>query len=384
MSSAVGNPLEHLTLSQLRQRTSSKWRAYPPDVLPAFVAEMDVELATPVVQAVDHAMAIGDTGYAIGDGYVRALGDFALARWGWDGVVPARALTVTDVMSGISEVLRLVSGPGEAVVVSCPVYQPFFNVVAHEVRRLEEARLTEEGRLDFDELEAAFIRASAHGPRPVYLLCNPHNPTGVLHTTDELAAVADLAGRHGVRVISDEIHAPIVAAGGTFVPYLSVSGEGFAVMSASKAWNLAGFKAAVVVAGEDSAGQLREMPKWLRSSPGHLGEIAHTAALREGVPWLDALLAGLDANRTLLGQLLTEHLPEVVWRPGGATYLAWLDCRALGLGDDPAATFLKRGKVALSPGPMFGAGGGGHVRLNFATSQKLLGEIVRRMATALG
>ncbi|EWM63776.1 aminotransferase B [Micromonospora sp. M42] len=246
-------------------------------------------------------------------------------------------------------------------------------------------------------MEEAFRRARAIGERPAFLLCNPHNPTGVVHRPDELATVAELAARHGVRVVSDEIHSPLALPGARFTPYLTVPGaqNAFALLSASKAWNLAGLKAALAVAGPDAADDLARMPEEVSHGPSHFGVLAHTAAFRAGGPWLDRLLDGLDANRALLGSLLAEHLPAVSWRPPEGTYLAWLDCRALGVPteagdgpgvasdlDGPARMFLDRARVALSSGHVFGAGGAGFVRLNFATSPAVLTEAVTRMGRA--
>ncbi|MFF6803266.1 aminotransferase class I/II-fold pyridoxal phosphate-dependent enzyme [Streptomyces sp. NPDC012616] len=379
------NPLNALTLDLLRRRTSMKWRTHPSDVLPLWVAEMDVPLAEPVVRAVTRALTIGDTGYPSGTAYARALAGFAAKRWGWDGLAVERTAIVPDVMLGVVEMLKLVTAPGDAVVVNPPVYPPFFAFVAHMDRRIAEAPLGADGRLDLDVLERAYRRAVAGGGRAAHLLCSPHNPTGTVHTARELAAVAVLADRYGVRVVADEIHAPLAAPDGDFVPYLAVPGaqNGLSLMSASKGWNLAGLKAALGIAGPDAAADLARMPEEVGHGPSHVGVLAHTAALSEGTAWLDALLAGLDDNRRLLTALLAEHLPGVGYRPGEATYLAWLDCRALGLGDDPAAVFLERGRVALSPGPDFGTGGAGHVRLNLATSPEILTEGVRRMARAV-
>ncbi|MEU2285301.1 aminotransferase class I/II-fold pyridoxal phosphate-dependent enzyme [Streptomyces sp. NPDC013178] len=379
------NPLHALTLDRLRCRTSMKWRTYPEDVLPLWVAEMDVPLAEPVVRAVTDALALGDTGYPAGTAYAQALSAFAAKRWGWAGLAVERTAIVPDVMLGVVEMLKLVTGPGDRVVVNPPVYPPFFQFIAHMDRRIAEAPLGPDGRLDLGVLEEAYRRAVAAGGRAAHLLCSPHNPTGTVHTAGELAAVADLADRYGVRVVADEIHAPLTAGGVDFVPYLSVPGadSGLSLMSASKAWNLAGLKAALAVAGPAAAADLALLPEEVGHGPSHVGVLAHTAALCDGTPWLDALLTGLDSNRRLLADLLAEHLPGVVHRPGGATYLAWLDCRALGLGDDPARVFLERGRVALSAGPDFGTGGAGHVRLNLATSPEILTEGVRRMAAAL-
>ncbi|MFF0014326.1 MalY/PatB family protein [Streptomyces sp. NPDC005374] len=379
------NPLRLLSLEQLRRRTSMKWRTYPEDVLPLWVAEMDVPLAEPVAAAIRDAVALGDTGYPAGTAYAEALADFAAERWGWDGLAVERTTIVPDVMLGIVEMLKLISGTGDPVIVNSPVYPPFYQFVGHMGRRVVEAPLGEDGRIDFGVLEETFGRARKGAGRPVYLLCSPHNPTGTVHTADELAAVAALSQTYGVRVVADEIHAPVMAAGQTFVPYLGVpgAGNGLSLMSASKAWNLAGLKAAVAVAGPDAADDLARIPEEVGHGPSHVGVIAHTAALRDGGAWLDALLTGLDDNRRLLAGLLAEHLPAVRHEPGRATYLAWLDCRSLDLPGDPAAVFLERGRVALNSGEPFGTGGAGFVRLNLATAPELITEAVRRMAAAL-
>ncbi|WP_433920089.1 pyridoxal phosphate-dependent aminotransferase [Streptomyces canus] len=379
------NPLRRLTLEQLRRRTSMKWRTYPEDVLPLWVAEMDVPLAEPVAQAIRDAVTLGDTGYPAGTAYAEALAGFARTRWSWDGLAVERTAIVPDVMLGIVEMLKLVSGPGDPVVVNSPVYPPFYQFVANMGRQVVEAELGADGRIDFEVLEDVFARVRKGAARPAYLLCSPHNPTGAVHSADELADVAALARTYGVRVVADEIHAPLMAAGATFVPYLGVPGaeSGLSLMSASKAWNLAGLKAAVAVAGPDAADDLARLPEEVGHGPSHVGVIAHTAALRDGGAWLDALLTGLDDNRRLLAQLLAEALPAVRYEPGQATYLAWLDCRALELPGDPADVFLERGRVALNSGVPFGTGGAGFVRLNLATSPELITEAVRRMAAAL-
>ncbi|MFE2353818.1 MalY/PatB family protein [Streptomyces parvulus] len=381
----VPNPLHALTLDQLRRRTSMKWRTHPADVLPLWVAEMDVPLAPAVVRAVTAAMELGDTGYPAGTAYAEALADFAGKRWGWDDLAVERTAIVPDVMLGVVEMLRLVTGPGDPVVVNPPVYPPFYQFVTHLDRRVVEAPLGPDLRLDLAALEEAFRRAVSGGGRAAYLLCSPHNPTGTVHTAGELAAVAALAERHGVRVVADEIHAPVVTGDARFTPYLAVPGaeRGLALMSASKGWNLAGLKAALALAGPGAAGDLARMPEEVSHGPSHVGVLAHTAALRDGTDWLDAVLAGIDENRRLLTALLAEHLPGVVHRAGEATYLAWLDCRPLGLGDDPARVFLDRGRVALSSGIPFGTGGAGHLRLNLATSPEVITQAVRRMRTAL-
>jgi cystathionine beta-lyase len=398
MAHEIPNPLETLTLPQLRERTSMKWRAFEPDVLPLWVAEMDVPLADPVARALTDLVSRGDTGYPSGTAYAEALAAFAAERWDWDGIAVERSTIVPDVMMGIVEVLRLITRPGEQVIVNNPVYPPFYSFIEHMDRRILEAPAGQDGRLDLAVLEGAMEQATAGGAGAAYLLCNPHNPLGTVHTARELEAVAALAERHGVRVVADEIHGPLVLPGSRFVPYLSVAGSerGFALMSASKGWNLAGLKAALAVAGPEAAKDLARMPEEVSHGPSHVGVVAHTAALREGGPWLDALLAGLDRNRELLAQLVAEHLPTIGYRSPEATFLAWLDCRALGLDESgadgrgnvmtssgPAAFFLQHARVALNAGSAFGTGGVGHCRLNYATSTSILTEAVERMADAV-
>jgi cystathionine beta-lyase len=377
------HPLRELSLDDLRRRTSMKWTAYDPDVLPLWVAEMDVRPAESVTKALSDAIALGDTGYPEdGPVYAEALASFAADRWGWDSLDVSRTATVADVMTGLVEMIRLVSDPGDPVVVNPPVYAPFFGFVQHAGRSIVEAPLGADGRFDLDALGTAFERAAFGGRRVTYLLCSPHNPTSVIHTREELEAVARLAAEHRVRVVVDEIHAPI--AGPEFVPYLSVDGtdDAYAVFSASKAWNFAGIKAAVAVGGAATADELASMPYVVGHGPSHLGVIAGTAALDGGREWLDAVHADLADNRDQLEKALADRLPDVRWNPGAGTYLAWLDCRELGLGDDPAAVFLDKGRVALTSGLDFGHGEG-FARLNLATTPEILDEAVTRMAGAL-
>lgn len=375
------NPLEQLTLADLRQRSSAKWRVYPEDVLPLWVAEMDAPLAPPIADALRRAIDLGDTGYAAGDGYAHALARFAARRWNWTDFPTAATQLVPDVMRGIVEVLRLLTADGDPVVVTAPVYPPFFGFVTHAGRRIVQSGLDSAGRIDFDALDGTLARL---GPGAALLISNPHNPTGVVHTRAELETIADLAARYRTRVVVDEIHAPLVLDGSTFTPYLSVRGTEDAVvlMSASKGWNLAGLKAALAIPGAGATDELARLPVEVTHGASHLGVIAHTAALTGGDDWLDAVLAGLAENRRLLGALLGQHLREVGYREPEGTYLAWLDCRALGDGDTPYRLFLDTARVALTSGPAFGTGGGGHVRLNFATSREILTEAVARMGRA--
>ncbi|CAN5620018.1 aminotransferase class I/II-fold pyridoxal phosphate-dependent enzyme [soil metagenome] len=379
----MADPLSQLTLEQLRRRTSAKWRQYPDDVLPMWVAEMDVPLAEPIVTAVEGALAIGDTGYPSGGAYCEALRDFAASRWNWR-FEARRACLVPDLMSGVADVIGVVTEPGATVVINPPVYPPFFWAARNTGRELLECPLDPSGRLDLARLERAFAEASRNPAGAAYLLCSPHNPTGTVHTAEELNRVAELASEYRVRVISDEIHAPLSYAGATFIPYLSVEpeGDGFAIYSASKAWNLAGLKAAVAIAGSGADDDLERL-RSVTHSASHIGVIAHTAALTSATDWLDDLLLGLERNRDELARLLAERLPTLGFRPPDATFLAWLDFGSLDLGTDPAAALLERGRVALNHGPSFGRGSEGHARLNFACPPALLAEGVERIVGAV-
>ncbi|MFM9589191.1 MalY/PatB family protein [Streptomyces scabiei] len=398
---ACPNPLEQLSLEQLRRRRSMKWRTHPADVLPLWVAEMDVPLAPAVADAIHAAVDMGDTGYPAGTEFTESLAAFGARRWNWDGVAVDRVTVMPDVMTGAVQVLRLITDPGDPVVVNSPVYAPFYAFVTHDDRRIVEAPLGPDLRISPEVLEETFRRAreDSVGGKIAYLLSNPHNPTGTVHTAGELSVVAELARRYGVRVVADEIHAPLVLPGATFTPYLSVPGaeDAFSLMSATKGWNLAGIKAALAIAGPEAAADLRRVPEEVHHGASYLGVIAHTAAFQHGEEWLDALVAGLDANRELLGELVAEHLPGVGYTRPEGTYLAWLDCRPLGLTPEedrtglatvtelagPARLFLDHARVALSSGHIFGSGGAGHVRLNFATSRAVLTEAVDRMGKVL-
>ncbi|CAN7448233.1 MalY/PatB family protein [Knoellia sp. LjRoot47] len=364
------------------RRTGVKWGVYGSDVLPLWVAEMDAEPCAPVVDAVTAAMNRGDTGYPLGDEFVEAGAAFAADTWAWD-VDPRRTSPVADVMIGLAEIVRETTDPGGPVVVSSPVYNAFFDFVDMTGRTVVDAPLSPAGRLDPEALERAFAQARAGGGRTAYLLCNPQNPTGTVHTAEELETLAGIAAAHDVTVIADEIHAPIVH-DGAFTPYLSVPGgeRGVSLLSASKAWNLAGLKAALVVTGAEAplGATLHEVHS---HGASHLGQIAGIAAWTHGRDWLVTVTHEIDANRRLLARLLAERLPQVGYAVPAATYMAWLDCRSLGLGDDPAAVLRQRGRVAFSSGPSFGETGRGFVRVNLATSPEILTEAVDRMAGAL-
>ena len=368
-----------------RHRTSVKWTTYPPDVLPAWVAEMDSRPCPAVVDAVGAALARGDVGYTNIRPYAEAMSSFAADRWDWV-VEPGRFLSVPDVMIGVLEALRAATGPGDAVVVSTPVYDSFFGFIEGYGRRVVTAPLTGEGRLDENALDRAFADSTSGGRRAAYLLCNPQNPTGTVHTRAELTTLAALAATHGVQVVSDEIHAPLVLDDEPFTPYLSVpgGGRGIAVLSASKAWNLAGLKCALLLGGEEAGDVVKAIPEVATHGASHVGAIAHAAALRDGRDWLDRLRAELRTNRDRAADRLATELPGCRFRSGAATYFAWLDLRGAGFGDEPASRIRDRSRVALSRGLGFGEAGRGFARLNLATAPKNLELVLDGIVSAAG
>jgi cystathionine beta-lyase len=381
MDPALGScELEHL-----RNRRSVKWTLPGPDVLPAWVAEMDFDLAGPITEALRQALDASDAGYAHPDDFGVPLAEFARSRWGWEPD-PSLVFAIPDVMTGVAEVVTAVTKPGAGILINPPVYPPFFSRLALTGRHIVEAPLARDasGRyeLDFDVIEAALGEEGV----AAYLLCNPHNPVGRVWSFSDLEMVADLCQSHDVWLLVDEIHGPLALDGAEHVPMLSLdhamAERTFVFSSASKGWNIPGLKcAAAITASEANRARLSE--RWEALLPSHFGVLATMAAFGQSVAWLDAVRSQLDENRQLLGRLLGERLPRVGYLAPEASFLAWLDCRELGMGEDPAGWFLDRGRVALSPGPLFGAEGRGYARLNIGTSPALIDEAVVRMAEAV-
>lgn len=367
-------------LSALRTRTSVKWTMFDSDVLPLPIAESDFPLPEPITRTLLSAIHRSDTGYASEPTELAiAFAGFAHRRWGWM-LDRTQVRATTDVGVAIVEVLRASIAPGDGVIITSPVYFPFFGLIPEAGGTVVDVPLQGNidvgWRLDLPGIEAAL----AAGARAV-LLCNPHNPVGVVHSADDLQQVALLARSFGAVVISDEIHGPLTYEGTSFTPFLSISEQarevGVCVTAASKAWNIAGLKCALIVSGTDI---FERMPEKVFERASILGQHASIAAFSECDEWVDASLRTLDRNRRLLHDLLAQHLPDVGYRMPESTYLAWLDLRCLGWGDDPAAVALERGRVALNSGHIFGGDSAGFARLNFACSPEVLTEAVERIA----
>jgi cysteine-S-conjugate beta-lyase len=368
-----------VALDQLRLRRSEKWHKFPSDVLPSHIAEMDFAVAPPIEEALVTAVRMGDLGYAHArsSGVPKAFAAFAERRWGWSPD-PAGVVAVPDVMVGVAELLRVLTPEGAGVVINPPVYPPFFSIVAETGRHVVEVPLVD-GLLPLDGMRDALRNGAS-----AVLLCNPQNPTGTVWSADDVRAVGELAAEHEVLFLSDEIHAPLTMPGVTHVPAASVAADAIVLTSATKAWNLAGLKCGLAVAcSPRTRDALARLPEGIHDRVGHLGLIASAAAFADGDEWLDELCAYLAETWRRLPDLLAQHAPGVHVAPAQATFLAWLDFHATGLGDDPAAVVLERGRLSLLPGTDFGSIGAGFARLNVGTSHELVEESVRRIGRAL-
>lgn len=376
---------EAVTPAVLRQRGGLKWTGCDEDVLAAWVAEMDFGLAPSIKAALHDAVDRGDTAYHYPDAERRAAAA-ATSYWadtfGWT-VEPERVFPVPDVVEGIRRAIVHLTEPGSPVALHTPVYSPFFSMVERSGRELIEVPSHRDGegvyRLDIDSIAAAFREGAG-----AIVLCNPWNPTGRSFSVEELALVVEVAGEHGARVLSDEIHAPLTYPGTRHNVIAAMAPDStVTVTSASKAWNLPGLKCGQIVLTNDA-----DVEVWAayytpdKVGVGTFGLIANAAAYEGGRKWLDDVTEILRENRDMLRRLAPTHLQSVGFTAPEATYLAWLDFRRHGL-DDPAAFLLEEARVALTGGSPFGRGGRGHARLNFATHPNILAEIVERIGAAL-
>ncbi|MCD2499596.1 MalY/PatB family protein [Microbacterium nymphoidis] len=386
MSTATSE-FDSIDLDSLRSVGGLKWTRFP-DTIGMFVAEMDFGTAPAVRDAMHRAIDDGLLGY-LPPTLVSRLGEATAAwqrdRYGWD--VPAgRVRPVGDVLTALRIVIEQFSAAGSKIVLPTPAYMPFLTIPPSMGREIVEVpMLVEDGRysLDLDGIEAAFADGAG-----LLILCNPYNPVGRVFDREELEAVASIVERHGGRVFSDEIHAPLVYAGASHIPYASLSTATAAhtvtATSPSKAWNMPGVKCAQVILSNDADAEV-----WATAfgegAPGAstIGVVANIAAYEEGGSWLDEVTAYLDENRRTLGEDLAEQIPGIRYTMPEGTYIAWLDCRDLPIEGSVAAFFREHAGVALTDGIDCGGPGEGFVRMIFATPRPILREAVRRMAAAL-
>lgn len=371
------------TLEQLRARGTVKWTAFDQDVLPLWVAESDATTCPAVSTAIRQACEREQFGYLSQDisALTTATADFSATRYGWRPK-PENIFAIADVVRGVTLAVEHFTRPGSAIVVPTPAYMPFFQLGPALGRDTVCIPTLDDGP-EMGALERAFADGAGS-----LILCNPNNPLGFTYSAEKLREITDLAARYGARVISDEIHGPVVL-DGTHTPTASASETAAAVTitvtATSKGWNTAGLKCAQIIFNDEDAAAWQKLPFIVREGASILGVAAATAAYREGVPWLDNFIAILRRNRDTLSTRLAEIAPQARFTPSAASFLAWLDLTDVPGIDtaDPAAWLVKNAKIALNPGFAFGEGGAGHVRLNFATSPEILDEALDRFAAAL-
>ena len=375
-----------MSLAEMRTHRSEKWRGFPSDVLPLFVAEMDFPIAKPIQDILIEMVSHSDMGYLSSIPELgKAFAGFAKRRWNWD-VIPEQVRLCTDVGVGMVEVLRVTTKPGDKVLVNSPIYQNFYNWIKETKVELIDIPFIQDGlkwSLDFEAIEKEYAKGLK-----VHAICSPHNPLGRVFNHDELSKIAELAKKYGVTVISDEIHAPLTFPGQTFVPFLAVSDAaaevGICVTSASKAFNIAGLKSALIVSqSKEKHELLATMPMSVHFRSSILGAFAAVEAFNKGDEWLDAALSTIESNAHYLKTLLDSQIPAAKYEIPQCSYLAWVDVSSLGLGEDPAAVFLEKGRVAFNAGKIYGPNSAQFIRINLATSESVLAEAVNRMVKSL-
>jgi cystathionine beta-lyase len=378
-----------LPLDVLRARRNSKWTKYAPDVLPAWVAEMDFSVAYPIRRAIDRLAADQEYGYAsrVGDdGVAEAFALRMQDRFCWT-VDPALVLPLSDLVQGTFAALSVFAEPGDGIILQLPAYPPFHAAIAETGRRLVPFPLASDGSRFVMDLDA--MRALINARTRVLLLCNPQNPTGRVWGVEELEAYGRIAVERDLIIVSDEIHCDLLHGDARHVPIASISPEIAArtvtLNSPTKSFNIPGLRCGVMHFGTQA---LRD--RFDARFPGHLmgsvnifGLDATVAAWKHGQPWLDDVKLHLTAMRDRLDHRMAAELPGIRWHAPEATYLGWLDCSRLGLGTTAFSFFHDHAKVALSAGENFQAGSANNVRINFATSTRILDEIITRMAEAV-
>jgi len=364
---------------------SVKWHIYGPDVLPLWVADVDFRSPEPVIEALQKRIQHGVFGYPVQpDGLVQAVVNWVDLRHGWK-ISPDQVAVIPAVISGFNLAVQAYAR-GRGLLYQTPAYMPFLRVARNagiaEIQHIL-SRGKDQYEFDFDTFE----KAAAAG-MGVFLLCNPHNPTGRVFTRTELERMAEICLRHDITIVSDEIHSDLVYSGQRHIPIASIAPEVAAktitLIAPSKTFNIAGLKTAVAIlpSAEENKRLINADPG-LMGHPNLLGMVAAEAAYGQGLPWLQDLLAYLEGNRDFVMQYVRSELPGMrAFTPQG-TYLAWLDCTACNLPEPPSQFFVRHARVGLNNGAEFGEPGTGFVRLNFGSPRAMLVEALNRMRDAL-
>ena len=378
------------TVIPRRGTNSYKWDTPAEEgVLPMWVADMDFRTAPAITEALQRRVAHGVFGYTrVPDAYYEAVTGWFARRHGWS-FDPTWIIYTSGVVPAVSAIIKAMTRPGDTVIVQTPAYNCFYSSIRNNGCLLGSNRLLEDGgryTVDYEGLE----RLAADPRATVLLLCNPHNPTGRVWTRDELRRIGDICLRHGVFVIADEIHGELTYEGHDYTPFASLGDDllrGSATcLSPSKAFNIAGLQIANIVAADGEV--RRRIDRAINDNEvcdvNPFGVLATIAAYNEGGPWLDELRQYLWGNYQYLCRFLGERLPGCTVSPLEGTYLPWLDCRRTGLASDElAGRLLRRQRLMVNPGTMYGPGGEGFLRLNMACPRALWQEGLERLANGL-
>jgi cysteine-S-conjugate beta-lyase len=373
-----------LSEQRLISRSNVKWALRAPNTIPAWIAEMDFEIAPPVQAAVERVVKAQEYGYATLDGELaearlgQAFARRMQSRFGW-AVDPARVVVVSTLTQAIYGSVLAFSAPGDSVVLQLPAY-PFFQAAINETGRilLPLNLRPDNGRYAHDWSE--FEGPKAAQPR-VMTICNPHNPTGRVFDRDELLRLCEFALAHDMVIVSDEVHADLTFDGRSHIPTATLNAEIAArtvtLTAATKSFNISGLKCAVAHFGSaDLQSRFHSViPSRLLGGSDIIGIVATIAAWDEGQPWLDDLVGLLQTARDHLATRLRKEMPAASFIPPEASYLAWIDFSGLGFRQTAFQHFLDRG-VMLSAGEAFEASGREFGRLNFAASRDTLDRII--------
>lgn len=381
-----------LDKAALQARRNYKWRQYPQDVIPAFVADMDFRVAPPIRDAIRAVVDADDYGYPLRDGVRpdRLLADAfcerMAGRYGWQPD-PDLVIALSDLVQGVNAAVLALTEPGDGIIVQVPNYPPFREAVEGNGRvmvPLEMTATAESYAFDLETLESRIDDRTR-----IFVLCNPQNPTGRAFTRTELEAILAFVEKHDLVVLADEIHADLLFSGTRHIPFASLSPEAAArsitLSSATKGFNIPGLRCAVAAFGSRMLLERvhARTPARVLGSVNHIGVDATVAAWRHGQPWLDAVLAHLQAMRDHIAATLRRDMPGIRFRVPDATYLMWLDCTDLGIEGTAHDFFLEHARIGFSAGEAFHPDGAKCVRMNFATSPALVDEMLERMVKAV-
>ena len=382
-----GHRYDSLSLADLKAKPNAKWTHFGPEVLPLWVAEMDFPVADAIKEAIDAQVHSENLGYGLSaglPGLVEALQARLEGRYGY-AVAREDVRLLGSTVQGLYLAVMAFAGPGDEALLLTPLYPPFRAAVENTGRVPVQVPLIDgpEGyAIDFDALEAAVTPATR-----LLMLCNPHNPVGRVYTEEELTRLAQLALEHNLWIVSDELHADLCFAGrhrpiATLAP--EVAARTLTLYGPTKSFNIPGLKLSFAISANPAMlERLAYHARGVAPGPNVLAQAATIGAYTGGGSWFDDTLGYLAGNRDHVRERVAREMPAVRLHAPQGTYLAWLDFRDAGLGDDPAGALVERARVGLNGGSAFGVGGDGFARLNFATSRPILDEALTRIAASL-